>query len=223
MLGVFFFDEANSIPCVFIFLLICCLSNCRVTFSWCPSGRGDLRNGLLPLCIFLFSSYASAASSCAIFRHCHAGVLCVCLARAFVGLLCTLKNSGCICFLFFSDFGPRQLPSLPRVAGGLGSAFERHTRNLAAVRVDVLVMTGRLLHRSVKRSYSEFLNTHLPFDVSSLQCNRGLVCSATRHDLHFGNSFTVHHRPSPDNPRKIPRSWYCLLKARPCHPALQCR
>ena len=121
MLGVFFFYEANSIPCVFIFLLICCLSNCRVTFSWCPSGRGDLRNGLLPLCIFLFSSYASAASSCAIFRHCHAGVLCVCLARAFVGLLCTLKNSGCIivsgCFF---DFGPWQLPFLPRWLAGLG-------------------------------------------------------------------------------------------------------
>jgi hypothetical protein len=130
--------------------------------------------------------------------------------------------------VFFSDFGPRQLPFLPRVAGGLGSAFERHTRNLAAIRVDVLVMTGRrLLHRGLKRSYSEFLNTHHlphpPFDVSSLQCNRGLVCSATRHNLHFGNSFTVHHRPSPGNPRKIPRSWYCLLKARPCHPALRCR
>jgi len=55
--------------------------------------------------------------------------------KAFVGLLCTLKNSGCILFLVFSDFGPRQLPFLPRVAGGLGSAFERHTRNLAAVPV----------------------------------------------------------------------------------------
>ena len=73
------------------------------------------------------------------------------------------EKLSAFCFLFFSDFGPRQLPFLPRVAGGLGSAFERHTRNLAAVRVDVLVMTGRrLLHRSVKRSYSEFLNTHLP-------------------------------------------------------------
>lgn len=83
MLGVYFFDEANSIPCVFIFLLICCLSNCRVTFSWYLSGRGDLRNGLLPLCIFLFSSYASAASSFAIFRHFHVGVLCVSALQGF--------------------------------------------------------------------------------------------------------------------------------------------
>ena len=131
--------------------------------------------------------------------------------------------SGC----FFLILALGSFPFCSGWLAGFGPLSNVITRNLAAVRVDVLVMTGRrLLHRSVKRSYSEFLNTHLPhppFDVSSLQCNRGLVCSATRHNLHFGNSFTVHYRPSPDNLRKIPRSWYCLLKARPCHPALRCR
>jgi len=123
MLGVFFWwgELDISIPCVLIFLLICCFSNCRVTFSWCPSGRGDLRNELLPLCIFLFSSYASAASSFAIFRHFHAGVLCVsALQGLFVGLLCTLKNSVHFVSCFFLILALGSFPFCPGWLAGLG-------------------------------------------------------------------------------------------------------